>query len=364
MSLLDLLLVWNWQKMPDDQDASRDFASFLDSQTITCANTGSNKQSDQASRLADIGLILRDAEKHEEGVQRLEKALEICKKSHKTSSDTNEVLVKLGSIYRSQSGHERRKANETETRPYERNLRQGHIERANKLEAMGDIVERQGHFVSVTEETMAFAARQYDQEVVSLLLDKRQDRPPICNEMVAAAGENTLLGTKFFMFLLEGREDQLTIPEAVVKSIARRTKNSVDYFKLLFDWAGDQLPITAVVVEEVVRAGVASCSSSVLELLFERRGDLLPISEKAVELALKGDDVSHSTVVLEAILIRRGDKLPFPNPNEVVRLVSSGHLKKTWIYLKVLHQYQGNKLGITEEMVSNAWSFYYERHGG
>src|SRR5436305_12168868 len=68
--------------------------------------------------------------------------------------DTTSCMANLASMYRDQ----------------------GHLEEAEKLEAMTDILQRKGDDAQIMKEEVVKIARSFDEEVMRLLLDRKGDK--------------------------------------------------------------------------------------------------------------------------------------------------------------------------------------------
>src|SRR6185437_12350825 len=81
---------------------------------------------------------------------------------------------------------------------------QGNFKKAEKLDVMGDILERRGDHAQITEEKLVKIARSFDQEVMKFLSERRWNELQITERVVRAAAENRSSGDEVVRLLLKG----------------------------------------------------------------------------------------------------------------------------------------------------------------
>ena len=122
---------------------------------------------------------------------------------------------------------------------------QGYLEEAEKLEAMTDILQREGDDAQIMEEVVKIAI-SFDEEVMKLLLDRKGNEVQITEGVVTAAARNGSSGAEVMKILLDQRGNKIQITEGVVVQIANLFDQEM--INLLLDRRGNEVQITEGII--------------------------------------------------------------------------------------------------------------------
>ncbi|KAH7124484.1 HET domain protein [Dactylonectria macrodidyma] len=326
----EFLLVWDWEMSSGRLEDKGDYECFLNSRVSEHAKTELGKPLDKAARLENIGFLLGDSEKYEDAAKKFRKTIEAYTRVFgKEHPHTLAAMDSLAWTYRSQGGEENTK-------------------KAEKLLILADLLGRRGDYVEVREDGMVRIAESFDEQVMTILLDRMQDEVQITEGVVKAAAGNEGKGNKVMRLLLDRRGDQIIVTEKVVKAAADNYGNGKEVMRLLLDRRGDQITVT----EEMVRTIARRFDGQVMTLLLDRQGDRITITEGVVKAAA-GNSKSGKEVMI-MLLDWPGDKI---NVTEemIVRTITGRFDGQV---MALLLDRWGDQITITEEVVKAAAGNY------
>lgn len=280
----DFLLVWDWEKSWERVADGKDYEGLMSSGVLNLTTKETESHMDKATRLDNMGLILTDVGKLEEANERLRKAIGARKRAlGKGLSHTLAAMDNLVSMFRTRHDQEK----------------------AGKLGVMIDLLGRRGKYAQITEEGAARIARSFDQEVITLLLDWREDDVKITEEVVKAAAGNEGWGEAVMALLLDQRGNEVKITEEVVKAAAGNEGWGGVVMTLLLDRRGNEIEITEEVVKAV--AGNKGWGGVVMALLLDRHGNEVKITEEVFKAAAGNKRWGEEMMAL--FLDRRGNEV-------------------------------------------------------
>ncbi|WAO92355.1 HET domain-containing protein [Fusarium falciforme] len=306
----DFLLVWDWEAEDDEclmssRVPKTDLKSFLD----------------KAGRLRNMGLILGDLEKYEEAEKNLRKVINAHERA--PGKELSHTLAAMDDLALMCGGG-------------------GDWKRAKKLGVMADLLGRRGDYAQITEEGMIRIARSFGQELMTLLLDWREDEVKITEEVVEAAARNRS-GKEVMALLLDRCGDGIIVTPGLVQTLTK-SFNALAMTKLL-DQRGPEVKITEEVIEAA--AGNHWNGKEVMALLLDQRGSSVKITEQVAKAAVRNS--STGIAVMALLLDRCGDGI-IVTPGLVQTLTKSFN---ALAMTKLLDQ-RGPEVKITEEVVKAA----------
>jgi hypothetical protein len=165
-----------------------------------------------------LALTYKKTKQLEEAKKLFEQVIETRKRVQEADHpDTTSCMANLASIHRDQ----------------------GHLEEAEKLEAMTDILQRKRYDVRIAKEEVVKIARSFDEEVMQLLLDWKGNEVQITEGVVIAAAENRQYGEGVMRVLLDRKGNEVQITEGAVVQIAKLFGKGM--MQLLLDWKGNEV---------------------------------------------------------------------------------------------------------------------------
>ncbi|PTB43001.1 hypothetical protein M441DRAFT_45014 [Trichoderma asperellum CBS 433.97] len=207
----------------------------------------------------------------------------------------------------------------------------------NAKELMKLFLSWRGDSSTITKGALVTIVKEFNKEVVTLLLDRQGDEITITEEVIEAAAGNES-GKNNMELLLDRRGDEITITEEVVKAAAGSWCGE-STMTLLLDRRGDEIIITEKVIE-----AAAGNRDRVLKLLLDRRGDEIKITEKVIKAAA-GNPYGKRNIIL--LLDRRGDEVTITE--EVLEVVAGNGEGKD--IMALLLDRRGDEITITEKII-------------
>ncbi|KAL0930042.1 ankyrin repeat and SAM domain containing protein 6 [Colletotrichum truncatum] len=166
-------------------------------------------------------------------------------------------------------------------------------------EAMKLLLDRRGDEVKITENVIkeAVGNRPYGQKIIKLLLDRRGEEVKITEDVVKAAVGNRVSGEKVMRLLLDRRGEEINITEDVVKVAVGNRSSGKEVMSLLFDQRGEEIKITEDIVKEAI--GNILSGEKVIKLLLDRRGEEIKITDDIVKAAVMSRDEKVTRLLLD-----------------------------------------------------------------
>lgn len=323
----EFLLAWDWEMSPEEL-CGADYECFLNTRVFTHTETKAEDHWDKATRLRNIGQLLRAAGQFEAAIIKLSKAIEVYEQTYATAQQQllaafRNMLLNLAAYVPDKAEWLAAAADTLSLRGhYSKAIEQGVIfaARSADKETMKSILSRYGDLVTVTEELLVAATTQRSSgiKIFQLLLNQYGDQVLITEEVVKSAVKNSFSGNEIIQLLLDQHRNQVPITEEVTEWAAGNRDHGNETMQLLFDRYGDQVLITEKVVENA--AGNWKCGNKVMQLLFDRYGDQVPITGAVVERAAGNRYTGYK--IMQLLFDRYGDQVPITE--EVVKRAASG----------------------------------------
>ncbi|KAL6800468.1 hypothetical protein J3E68DRAFT_398332 [Trichoderma sp. SZMC 28012] len=214
------------------------------------------------------------------------------------------------------------------------------IELAVKRGSMGVISRLLCLGAKVNEPVVTVAAKnsRNGEESIALLLDQRGDQITITENIVKAAARN--FNEKVMALLFNRRGDQIIITENIVKAAARNHNDKV--MALLFNQRGDQITIT----KDIVKAAATNFNGKVMALLVNQRGDQITITKDIVKAAARNSKKEVMAVLFDCC--RHQITL-----TEGIVKTAARNLYSKEVMTLLLDRY-GNQIAITEDILKAA----------
>ncbi|KAK1759303.1 hypothetical protein QBC47DRAFT_337161 [Echria macrotheca] len=304
------LLVWDWQTRQVPEHVKTEWGRDLQT----------------AARFEDIGLLLQDAERYEGARRNFRQAAQIYEKiSGRDNFHSLRALGNLASTHRCEGGRR-------------------NIKKAEKLEAMADIVRRNGAYASLGK-AIVRVARSFDGEVMAFLLDRRGSEREITDAVLEAAAGTIRNGEEVVRLLLDRLGGQIKVTEAVLEAAARNHSSGEKVIRRLLDQWGHQTTVS----EEMVCIIARNFDGQVMELLFDRWGDQITVSEQVIEAAARNPDKGEE--VIRVLLDQRGDQITV---SEEVMGAAAGNCVNGEEIIRLLLDRLGDQITITEVVLKTA----------
>lgn len=339
----DFALIWDWKEVLPSLE-NKDEGDLLNHQALRYGEIDLRDILDGRELLINTALILGDVTIHERAKMLIKKAIE----DYKTElgdehPHTLRAMHKLAWIYK-KSNHQRDES--------------VFLKEGKKLEATAGILGRQGFYSQITTKKMAHLVKNYNEEVISLLLDRRGNEITITEEVLTAAARNKHSNKEMLALLLERRGDEITITEKVIDAVASNYGNRGDeVMELLLNQRGDEITTT----EKVVKAIMSNYrpytrSAEVLKLLLDRQRDKIAITKGIFDadignqggvfaFVLKG----HRDDFLALLLERHGDQITVAE--NAVPIIAQYHSLPV---MTLLLDRQEEKVTVTEKLIKAA----------
>ncbi|UKZ96666.1 uncharacterized protein TrAFT101_011444 [Trichoderma asperellum] len=177
----------------------------------------------------------------------------------------------------------------------------------NGKEILTLLLDQREDQVLITEEVIKAAAGnfQYNEEIIALLLNQRGDEITITEDIIKAAVESVWNNKEVMALLLNHQGGEITITEDIIKAAAENSFNSKEVIELLLNLRGDEITIT----EDIIKAAARNewSGKEVMELLLDRRGDEINITEEVIKAAAENRNFSKGMVAL--LLDRRKQQM-------------------------------------------------------
>ncbi|KAE9363923.1 HET-domain-containing protein [Stipitochalara longipes BDJ] len=362
--LHDFLLVWNWEKSPENSQDRARYETSLDINTLVpeYLKTALNK----AARLHDVALVLGYSKEYEEAEKRLQEAIKYCEGTFGNENPrTLAGMDSLALIYISQQQWKKatnlllqvvqiRKAvqgiDHKDTLGSIANLALVYMEDSGstrKEKKILSLTNRIRDNIQITEEDMVWIIESFGMRLIILLLDLNKDNIPVTEYVVKAAACSDDRGKEVMELLLDRRGNEIKITGEVVKAAARSHRGK-EVMELLLDRRGNEIKITGEVVKAAARS---HRGKEVMELLLNRRGDEFKITEEVVKAG--AGNYYRAKEVIELLLDRRGSEVKITE--EVVR-IAAGNREEV---MELLLDRRGDEFKITEEVVKAGAGNYY-----
>jgi ankyrin repeat protein len=241
---------------------------------------------------------------------------------------------------------------------------------------MGIILSRNPE-VKVTEDVVKIAAgnKQSGEEILSLLLDRRQEEVRVTEEVVKAAAENEISGREILSLLLDGRAQvlmtegltaaiagyanaihitqllerrlEVKVTETVVRAVAGNRWSGAEVMALLLDGRAEEVRVT----EEVLKAAAGNGGDGVrmMSLFLDRRPEEVRVTEEVIKAAAGNEGLGAE--VLSLLLDRRAEEVRVTE--EVVK-AAAGNEGLGAKVLSLLLDRRPEEVKVTEEVIKAA----------
>ncbi|KAF5708940.1 Pfs domain-containing protein [Fusarium globosum] len=254
----------------------------------------------------------------------------------------------------------------------------GDLEKYEEAEnSLQKAMRRRGDYAQITEEGIIQIARSFGQELMTILLDWREDEVQITEGVVKTVAADSSSGKEVMALLLDrcgievkiteqvvkaARGPEVKITEEVVKAAAGNWDNGKEVMALLLDWRGTKVEITKEVVK--VAAGNWKNGKEIMALLLNRKllnqhGPKVEITKEVVKAAARNEYSvtprlvqrlveSFDALSISKLLNQRGPKVKITE--EVVKAAARNRDSGKEVMALLLNRY-GDRIIVTPQLV-------------
>ncbi|KAK6854695.1 heterokaryon incompatibility protein-domain-containing protein [Apiospora arundinis] len=245
----DILLLWDWKNRSSKYDQIIGHGHFANNEVWS--DTRDEIRTYATNRLESAGWILSDMGKREAAIIKLGKVLEAIEIKH--GSGSPQAITAM------------------------RNMQKGYGSDFKEI-LQANILSCKGGFSRISEATLAWLARSYDEKVMELVLDNRGEDVVITEEVAKAAAGGMSKAANVIALLLDRRGNQFDLTEEVTMAGAGKSYYGEQVMAVLLNHR-------CTVTEEVLKttAGNIQSGRQIMKLLVaERRGEVI-ITDKMMQ---------------------------------------------------------------------------------
>ncbi|KAK5996951.1 Heterokaryon incompatibility 6-like protein [Cladobotryum mycophilum] len=256
----EFLFVWDWDTPLGGQGRNNQY--FINSRVPKDARTELGNHLDKAVWLVNMGLIVTDERDHGEGAAYFLKAIEAY--GRECGDECSPTLIAINSLVPRYKKSDYRSA-------------------AHELKVITDLLGIGGHYEQIPRQDLIRLMSSSDMDIISILLDRRENKIEITKDMFVAAAGRSSDGVEIVKLLLDRRGNEIEITEDAFVAAAGNRSEGGEMMKILLEPRGNEVKITENVL--VVAARNQARGQGIMALLLGRRGDEVKITEDVLEAA-------------------------------------------------------------------------------